>query len=220
MIALRGVHFSYGRGAFSLCVPELDVVRGACAAVIGPSGCGKTTLLNLIAGVSRPDAGTVAVGGEMVSAMADAARRRFRITRVGFVFQDFALVDYLNAEENILLPYLVNRALTLDDKTRGRLTTLAGELNIGDLLRRPVGKLSQGERQRVALCRALLPAPPLLLADEPTGNVDPRMKKVLVGRLLSEARARGATLLMVTHDHDLLTDFDQLIDLGKEGCHG
>lgn len=212
MIALRGIDFAYGREGFRLRVPALDVAAGERVAVIGPSGSGKTTLLNLIAGIALPATGSVRVGETEVSALPDATRRAFRIRRIGFVFQDFGLIDYLSARDNILHPYRITDALTLDAEVRARAEALAAATGITARLRSRPGALSQGEKQRVAICRALLTQPALVLADEATGNLDPETKGVILDLLLDRAAADGATVLAVTHDHELLPRFDRVID--------
>jgi putative ABC transport system ATP-binding protein len=211
-VELRDLDFRYGEGGFRLRIPELRVERGARVAVIGPSGSGKTTLLHLVAGIAAPRAGRVVTDGVEVTGLDDAARRAFRIRRIGLVFQEFELLEYLNVLDNILLPYRIHPALRLDPAVRERARALAGSVGIGDKLGRFADRLSQGERQRVAVCRALLAEPPLLLADEPTGNLDPANKDRVLDILLDHARQSGATLLTVTHDRDLLERFDRVID--------
>ncbi|MFB3082957.1 MAG: ATP-binding cassette domain-containing protein, partial [Gammaproteobacteria bacterium] len=129
-------------------VPEFGIAKSEKVAVIGPSGSGKTTLLNLIAGILTPITGTINVGDVPVNQLSDAERRDFRITNVGFVFQDFELLDYLNVLDNIIHPYRITRALILDKDVRERALMLAGAMGIGDKLKRFANDLSQGERQR------------------------------------------------------------------------
>ena len=212
MIEIEGLSFRYPGGSFVLDIPGFRVASGEKLAVIGPSGSGKTTLLNLIAGISTPDQGAVQVGDTQVSELDDRRRRDFRIRNLGLVFQDFELLDYLNVLDNILHPYRITRALRLDAGVRERAVGLAGRMGIGDKLRRRVNDLSQGEKQRVAICRALLPGPALLLADEATGNLDPDNKALILDLLFDSVDAHGATLLAVTHDHELLPRFDRVID--------
>ncbi len=212
MIEIRALDFHYPRGDFRLQVPEFAVSSGEKVAVIGPSGSGKTTLLNLIAGIFTPDSGTVRVGEDEVSSLGDAARRDFRITTVGFVFQDFELLDYLNVLDNILHPYRITGALMLGGRVRRRAAELAGRMGIADKLQRFAGDLSQGEKQRAAICRALLSGPKLVLADEATGNLDPENKTRILDLLFEAVEAHGATLLAVTHDHELLPRFDRTVD--------
>jgi len=212
VISIRSVKFKYRFGEFHLSVPELDIAQGEKVAVIGPSGSGKTTLLNLIAGISVPEHGVVTVDGVAVSQLQDAMRRSLRITRIGFVFQNFELLDYLNVLDNVVHPYRISSALKLDRQVRERASALAGRLGIGDKLRRHPGDLSHGEKQRVAICRALLPSPTVLLADEATGNLDPANKMRILELLFDSVAEHDATLLAVTHDHDLLERFDRVID--------
>ncbi len=212
MINIRSLEFHYRYGEFRLSVPEFRVTQGEKVAVIGPSGSGKTTLLNLIAGIFTPVNGTVSVDSTGVSALNDAQRRDFRITNIGFVFQDFELLDYLNVLDNILHPYRITRVLTLDRSVRERAVRLAERMGIDDKLRRFADDLSQGEKQRAAICRALLPYPKLILADEATGNLDPENKTLILDLLFQTVEEHDAKLLAVTHDHELLKRFDRVID--------
>ena len=212
MIALEKVRFSYAGGPFSLAIESLSIGTGQRVAFVGPSGSGKTTLLNLISGISLPDAGRVSTAGIEPGRLSDRARRDFRVRNVGLVFQEFELLDYLDVLDNILVPYRISAALKLDREVRTRAASHAAELGIGDKLGRRPAELSQGERQRAAVCRALLPEPRLLLADEPTGSLDPSNKSHVLDILLDQASKRGATLVVVTHDHELLGRFDRIID--------
>lgn len=215
MIQLRDVIFGYPRGAFRLSIPELCIDSGARVAVVGPSGSGKTTLLNLVAGLTVPEAGSVTVDETVVSELSELARRRFRASTIGFVFQNFALMDYLTAGENILYPYRIVRSLRLDADVRERALQLAEACGIAGKLDRHPGALSQGEQQRVAICRALITCPSLILADEATGNLDPETKTIILDLLFDRAAEQGAALLAVTHDHELLERFDRIIDFAK-----
>ena len=212
MIQISDLRFRYPQGEFALHVPEFDVEAGERVAIIGPSGCGKTTLLHLVAGIRRAQDGTMRVRGAELSAMEDGARRSFRIANIGMVFQEFELLEYLDVRDNILLPYRINGSLHSTPEVRSRADELAVEMGIGDKLNQPPGRLSQGERQRVAVCRALLSRPDLLLADEPTGNLDPSNKDRVLDLLLSYVESCGATLVVVTHDHDLLSRFQRVVD--------
>jgi len=218
MIHIESLIFHYPSGEFRLEIPEFTVARGEKMAVNGPSGSGKTTLLNLIAGIMTPVKGSVRVKNMEVSEFGDAERRNFRITTVGFVFQDFELLDYLNVMDNILHPYRINGALQLNKEVRRRAETLAKEMGIGDKLKRMANDLSQGEKQRSAICRALLPRPKLILADEATGNLDPDNKIRILDLLFQAVDEYDTTLLAVTHDHELLKRFDRVIDFKDFGC--
>ena len=130
MISIKGLDFRYSEGDFRLKIPELNVDESEKVAVIGPSGTGKTTLLNLIAGIITPDKGGVSVNGTEVGNLGDAGRRDFRIMNIGFIFQDFELLDYLNVMDNILHPYRITGAMELKNGVRDRATTLAGAMGI------------------------------------------------------------------------------------------
>jgi putative ABC transport system ATP-binding protein len=215
MISIQNLNFYYRAGEFRLTIPEFNVSGGEKVAVIGPSGSGKTTLLNLVAGIITPVYGAVSVGDVSVGKLNDAGRRDFRVGNIGFVFQDFELLDYLNVLDNILHPYRITAALKLDKAVRARAETLTRNMGIGDKLRRTPDDLSHGEKQRVAICRALLPRPKLILADEATGNLDPDNKTLILDLLFSAVADHDATLLAVTHDHELLKRFDRIVDFQK-----
>jgi ABC-type lipoprotein export system ATPase subunit len=165
-----------------------------------------------------PFRGIVRVQKRQVSELGDRERRNFRITTVGFVFQDFELLDYLDVLDNILHPYRITGALKLDKSVKRRAALLAEEMGIGDKLKRMADDLSHGEKQRAAICRALLPQPELILADEATGNLDPDNKNRIMDLLFRSIEAHEATLLAVTHDHELLNRFDRVIDFQDFGC--
>jgi len=212
MITIQKLEFHYPNGEFRLNIPDFQVSGGQKVAVIGPSGSGKTTLLNMIAGIMIPQKGTVSVEDIRVSALGDRERRDFRISNIGFVFQDFELLDYLNVLDNVIHPYRITGALKLDKAVRARALKLTQEMGIGDKLKRNPNDLSQGEKQRVAICRALLPQPRLILADEATGNLDPDNKSLILDLLFNAVSNHDATLLAVTHDHELLRRFDRVVD--------
>ena len=212
MINIQSLSFVYATGDFHLRIPEFSINKGEKVAVIGPSGTGKTTLLNLIAGIIVPAKGSIQVDDVQVETMPDVSRRDFRITRIGFVFQDFELLDYLNVFDNILHLYRITSALDLNKEVRDRAVALAEDMGIGDKLQRNANDLSQGEKQRAAICRALLPQPKLILADEATGNLDPVNKTHILDLLFRSVEEHDATLLAVTHDHELLSRFDRVVD--------
>ena len=220
MIEIGDLRFSYDEGDFLLEIPQLKVAHGETVAIVGPSGSGKTTLLNLIAGIATPRSGQVTTNGYKISGLQDAARRDFRIANIGLVFQEFELLEYLNVLDNILLPYRINRTLQLDKSVRVRAEAIAERVGIGDKLARYANQLSHGEKQRVAVIRALLVQPPLLLADEPTGNLDPLNKDRVLDILLQYATDNAATLITVTHDHDILHRFQRVIDFKDFYAYG
>ncbi len=212
VVLLRDLRFRYREGDFALRVPELAVAAGERVAVIGPSGSGKTTLLHLVAGIQVAEAGRVETAGTVLSGLDDAARRAFRIRKVGLVFQEFELLEYLSVLDNVLLPYRLNPAQRLDAAARDRAAALLRRVGLGDKLGRLATRLSHGERQRAAVCRALVTQPVLLLADEPTGNLDPANRDRVLDILCEAASESGATLLTVTHDHDVLDRFGRVVD--------
>ena len=216
-IAIEGLKFQYPEGDFFLHIPKLEIDAGEKVAVIGASGSGKTTLINLLAGIVLAVDGCITVRGVTLDQLDDHARRRFRIANVGFVFQDFALLDYLTVLDNILHPYRINGALALTSQVRENAAHLAATMGIADKLDRYVHHLSQGEKQRAAICRALITDPPLILADEPTGNLDPANKSQILKHLFHHVEVTGATLVAVTHDYGLLDHFDRVVDFQDFG---
>ncbi len=220
MIDVRELTFSYrGRGpnrasSFGMQVQEFTVPVGACTALVGPSGSGKTTLLGLIAGTLRATSGRIVVNDQTITDLDDGDLGRFRIRSVGQVFQAFELLGYLTVAENVLLPWYICGDGGVAD-VRKRAEDLLQGVGLGSKLNALPGELSQGEQQRVAVCRAMLNKPSLLLADEPTGNLDQENKQNVVDLLLEQARDHDSTLLMVTHDESLLGEFDSVFDMGN-----
>jgi len=212
MITIRDLQFSWPASEFSLQIPSLNVASGSAIAITGPSGSGKTTLLNIIAGIQPAISGSVRIKDTELIQMPDRQRRAFRLQQIGLVFQSFELIEYLTVLDNVLLPARINPVITLTIDLRDRARELLTQVGMERAMNRSVTRLSQGERQRVAICRALLTNPPLLLADEPTGNLDPDSTLRIVNFLLSQVREHGTTLLMVSHDHTLLPHFDSSID--------
>lgn len=212
MIELSDIHFTYPQSDFRLNIQKLQIARGNKTAVIGPSGFGKTTLLNLLAGILLPDSGDIKVAGKSLSQLSEKARRNFRIRNIGFVFQDFRLIPYLNILDNMLLPFRINSISKMDAYSRQSAIRLATDLGLEAKLKNYPAKLSHGERQRVAICRALVNSPPVILADEPTGNLDPENKEKIMEILFDYVRQQQATLITVTHDMHMLKGFEQTID--------
>lgn len=213
MIEVDNVTFGYRVGGFRIDVPRLSVEAGEKVAVVGPSGCGKTTLLNLLAGVLVPSAGRIAVDGTDLSALSREDRQDYRALRMGMVFQEFELLEYLDVLDNVLLPYRISPVLTLDDKACERAGALVQEVGLSGERRRYPRHLSQGERQRIAVCRALVTRPAILLGDEPTGNLDPDNRDHIMDTLCRYSGETKAPLVVVTHDHELLDRFDRRIDV-------
>jgi putative ABC transport system ATP-binding protein len=215
MIELKNIKFSYPNSDFHLSINNLSIDAGQKTAVIGPSGFGKTTMLNLLAGIIIPSEGKISVKNNLVNQLSDNERRDYRIKEIGFVFQDFKLLEYLSVLDNILLPFRINKSLRLTKEIRENAHVLAESINIKDKLSKHPSKLSHGERQRVAICRALLNKPSIILADEPTGNLDPANKAHIMDILFEYVNNYSSTLITVTHDHALLSGFDKVIDFEK-----
>lgn len=198
-LEVRKLGKAFGSGSNRVAVLEgvnLTLRRGAFDAVMGPSGSGKSTLLHLLAGLLSPDTGEIRVGGARLSAMTDSAATCFRRRRIGLIFQDFNLIPTLTAEENIVLPLLLDRRTP----HAGELAALLERLGLTALRHRTPAKLSGGERQRVAIARALVTAPDLVLADEPTGNLDSPAGHAFCELLRCIHAERGCTILLVSHD--------------------
>lgn len=214
MIELQDIAFKYpSAGGFGINIPELSVPVGECVAVVGPSGSGKTTLLGLLAGTLRPDRGVLNINGTDIRALDDRKRRMFRIDNIGQVFQTFELLQYLSIVENVLLPHYIKASGSGAKAIRQRANELLDNVGLADKADAYPAELSQGEQQRVAVCRAMLNRPALLLADEPTGNLDQANKQNVVDLLLEQARSNQSTLLMVTHDQSLLASFSTILDI-------
>ena len=214
-LAIRSTRlgFAYGQD-FSMTVPAFEVSEGARIVLHGPSGCGKSTLLNLVAGALVPDSGTLQVCGTDLAQLSESQRRAWRVQNVGFVFQDYPLVDYLSAVDNVLLPYRLNSALKLDASAQTRAHDLLAALDLGDKVGRRPEQLSQGERQRVAIARAVVTQPRLLLADEPTTGLDPERSAAVLDLLDALVSEHRLTLLLVSHDPLVQARFEQQLEMG------
>jgi len=190
---------------------DLSIPRGQCAAIVGASGSGKSTLLGLMAGLDAPTAGSIRIAGEEITTLSEDQLAVLRGRKIGFVFQSYQLIPTLTAEENVMLPH---ELLGLDaDAGRNRARTLLDQVGLAERLDHYPVQLSGGEQQRVALARAFMTAPPLLLADEPTGNLDSATGAHVLQLLLEMNRNAGATLVLVTHDSELARQADRIIRL-------
>ncbi len=220
MIELSDITFAYEQDGFALRAEMLSIAKGEKIAVVGPSGSGKTTLLHLIAGILVPSCGKVQVEGQEVSAMSDKARRRLRLTTMGMVFQGIELIDYLSARENVLLPYRINSARSLDSAAKQRAEELLERVGLQAVSGRAASGLSQGERQRVGICRALVAQPGLVLADEPTSSLDDENAASALDLLIQLVDESGATLVMLTHDKAQLPRFDRVVAVDRGEVSG
>jgi putative ABC transport system ATP-binding protein len=200
---------SGGRAVEVLTDVSLEVPAGQFVAIAGPSGSGKSTLLGLIAGLDRPTAGRIEVAGVVVTELDEDALARFRLDHVGYVFQSFHLVPTLSALENVAVPL----ELGGDADAEARARALLAEVGLAERAHHYPVQLSGGEQQRVAVARALARRPPLLLADEPTGNLDSATGKQIIDLLVGANRRLGRTLVLVTHDPALAAHADRVITL-------
>jgi putative ABC transport system ATP-binding protein len=220
VLSIRQLSRSFREGARVHRVLEgLDaqVRSGERVAIMGRSGSGKSTLLNLISGIDRADGGAVHIDGTEVTALGEPARTLFRRAHIGFVYQFFNLIPTLDVLDNVRLMLELNGVRGAPARARG-LAALAG-VGLEERAHSAVDQLSGGEQQRVAIARALVHEPALLLADEPTGNLDEETAREVLPVLLSLTRARGATLLMVTHDEALAATADRVLELREGRLH-
>jgi len=188
---------------------SLRIAPGELAAVVGPSGVGKSTLLHLLGALERPTSGEILYGETPLSTLNDAALAEFRNRQVGFVFQFHHLLPEFTALENVMLPLLIRRAPIGETRTRAQ--SLLAQVGLGERLRHRPGELSGGEQQRVALARALVGAPTVLLADEPTGNLDSKTGEEIFELLRQINRERHLTSLIVTHNEVLAGRTDRIL---------
>ena len=221
VIDLSNVRFTWpGAAAVTIDIESLHVAQGERVFLRGPSGSGKSTLLSLFAGVLTPDSGQVRVLGTDIGSLGGAARDRFRADHIGFIFQMFNLIPYLSVVENVCLPCGFSasrgsRAAQSSGSAGKEAVRLLAHLDMADdsLLRRPVTDLSVGQQQRVAAARALIGAPELVIADEPTSSLDADRRAAFLALLFRECASAGATLIFVSHDASLEPLFDRVIAL-------
>ena len=212
MIRIRDVVMRLPSGGRPLTILNgvtLDVAAGEVCAITGPSGSGKSTLLGLIAGLDRPSAGSITVAGVEITELDEDALARFRRDTLGYVFQSYHLIPTLTAAENVAVPLEI---VGVSDAL-GRAHALLGDVGLGDRAHHYPVQLSGGEQQRVALARAVVLDPSLLLADEPTGNLDSATSVQIIELLLALNRRRGSTLVLVTHDEALAGQADRVVRL-------
>ena len=203
LLVVREAHRDYprsGEPVHAVRGVSLDVAQGEYVAIVGPSGCGKSTLLNLLGAIDRPTSGSVSIGGSAVSTLPDKAAARFRLTHIGFVFQRFYLLPVLTARENVELPMAEAKVPLAERRDRAR--ELLGYVGLEARADHRPAELSGGEQQRVAIARALANRPIVLLADEPTGELDARTGSDVIA-LFDRLNRDGMTIIVVTHDEKL-----------------
>jgi ABC-type lipoprotein export system ATPase subunit len=213
---LAGVRLDHVDKTYSTGAGEVTALRdiswsvptGAAVAIMGPSGCGKTTLLNMLGGMDRPTGGRILVDDLDLTAMDERAMEAYRLRRVGFVFQFFNLIPSLSAMENLELPMVL--AGTPHEERRGRATSLLATVGLLEKGHKRPDELSGGEQQRVAICLALVNDPPLILADEPTGNLDSANVEIITNLLVSLSTKRGKTVIVSCHDPKVVEAFPKV----------
>jgi putative ABC transport system ATP-binding protein len=211
-VELANVNIHLGRGAARVHVLrdiDLTIGRGEAAGLVGPSGSGKSTLLMVLAGLERPDSGSVIVEGANLATLDEDRLARFRGARIGIVFQSFHLIPTMTALENVAIPLELQGASNAFERAREELTAVG----LADRASHYPAQLSGGEQQRVALARAIAPNPAILVADEPTGNLDEATGTAIIDLIFDLKRARGATLVLVTHDTALASRCDRVVHM-------
>jgi putative ABC transport system ATP-binding protein len=213
MIHVTDVHKSFRSGdeiIEALRGVSFDVPAGACTFFVGPSGSGKSTLLYLLGALDRPSSGIIEIGGENITAMNEVRQDAFRREKIGFVFQQFNLIHNLSAVDNVLLPFF---PLGLTPEWRASAQEILRQVGLGHRLGHKPSKLSGGQQQRVAIARALIKNPAVLLADEPTGNLDHKGGDEIFALLREQQEKRGCTLVVVTHDRRFIRPDDHVVEI-------
>jgi putative ABC transport system ATP-binding protein len=211
-IEIENLKFSYSQAEPPvLQISNLKIERGEKVFLFGPSGTGKTTLLEVLAGILKPDDGHLVINGTKVNSLSEAGRDRFRSKNIGYIFQSFNLIAFLSVRENILLPVELRRDV-IDEK---RFQHLTETLGIASILDSPVSKISVGQQQRVAVARALLGKPQLVLADEPTSALDYDAREKFLKLLFQLCEEENITLIFVSHDRSLQDLFSRKINLSE-----
>lgn len=214
LIELRGVTRTYRLGdevVYALNDVSVAVAAGEFVAICGPSGSGKSTLANLIGGLDTPNAGTVVVGGIDLSDARDKLLSDYRNRRIGFVFQSFYLQPHETALENVMMPLVFAKVSRKERRARARACLDA--VGLGDRVRHKPAQLSGGQRQRVAIARALAPRPSIIIADEPTGNLDSSRGAEIIELLMRLNRENGVTLIVITHDEHIARQADRVLTI-------
>ena len=213
ILQIRDLHFQYPASDFKIEISDIKITQGSKIAISGKSGSGKTTLIHLISGILKPQSGKILFYDESITDMNDKEIRKHRILNIGFIFQEFELLEYLNVIDNLILPYKINKSLVLDAEIKDKAKEIANRIGIGNKLDQHPKQLSGGERQRLAIARALITSPPLIIADEPTGNLDEKTSNIVMDEITDQVSYTNSTLIMISHNNELISSFDEIIDI-------
>lgn len=213
ILQIRDLHFQYPASDFKIEISNIKITQGSKIAISGKSGSGKTTLIHLISGILKPQSGEILFFDKSITDMNDNDIRKHRISNIGFIFQEFELLDYLNVMDNLILPYKINKSLSLDEEIKDKAKEIANRIGIGNKLDQHPKQLSGGERQRLAIARALITSPPLIIADEPTGNLDNKTSNIVMDEITDQVSYTNSTLIMISHNNELISSFDEIIDI-------
>ena len=213
ILQIRDLHFQYPASDFKIEISDIKITQGSKIAISGKSGSGKTTLIHLISGILKPQTGEILFYDKSITDMNDKEIRKHRISNIGFIFQEFELLEYLNVMDNLILPYKINKSLVLDSEIKDKAKEIANRIGIGNKLDQHPKQLSGGERQRLAIARALITSPPLIIADEPTGNLDEKTSNIVMDEITDQVSYTDSTLIMISHNNELISSFDEIIDI-------
>ena len=213
ILQIRDLHFQYPASDFKIEISDIKITQGSKIAISGKSGSGKTTLIHLISGILKPQSGKILFYDKSITDMNDKEIRKHRISNIGFIFQEFELLEYLNVMDNLILPYKINKSLVLDAEIKDKAKEIANRIGIGNKLDQHPKQLSGGERQRLAIARALITSPPLIIADEPTGNLDEKTSNIVMDEITDQVSYTNSTLIMISHNNELISSFDEIIDI-------
>ena len=213
ILQIRDLHFQYPASDFKIEISDIKITQGSKIAISGKSGSGKTTLIHLISGILKPQSGEILFYDKSITDMNDKEIRKHRISNIGFIFQEFELLEYLNVMDNLILPYKINKSLVLDAEIKDKAKEIANRIGIGNKLDQHPKQLSGGERQRLAIARALITSPPLIIADEPTGNLDEKTSNIVMDEITDQVSYTNSTLIMISHNNELISSFDEIIDI-------
>lgn len=216
VIEIKNLLFKYAPDSqFELYIDDLCFKEGEKCCIIGPSGSGKTTFINLITGIYKPVEGIIKLDDIDINKKHDKEIREFRINNIGYIFQNFGLIEYLTVEDNILLPYLLSKKLTPNTEVKERVDYLLDRLGITSKKKDYTTHLSQGEKQRVAIARSLITMPKIIIGDEPTGNLDGETTQKIMKLLLDVVDELKATFLFVTHNLALEHYFERVLNINE-----